>query len=169
MPVGKKDNGTTISEYEISTWEKIINSVNSTGYVQVINNNGDLKYTMSMCSIESTAKLKGRETFTYFINSWLVQVEMSSIRVNYICITWYMFHLYVPLHSVTEMLHLNDGADGYQYLNRSGCSTLIAVDDKEQFDITIVSHLSECWWSLYMFLCCVSIYHCCYWDCWCLL
>ena len=55
-----------------------------------------------------------------------------------------MFHLYVPLHSVTELLHLNDGADGYQYLNRSGCSTLIAVDDKEQFDITIVSHLSEC-------------------------
>ena len=42
------------------------------------------------------------------------------------------------------MLHLNCGADGYQYLNRSGCSTLIAVDDKEQFDITIVSHLSVC-------------------------
>ena len=38
-----------------------------------------------------------------------------------------------------EMLHLNRDASNYAYLNKSGCSKLVAVDDKEQFNVTIVS------------------------------
>ena len=36
------------------------------------------------------------------------------------------------------MLHLERDATNYAYLNKSGCSKLAAVDDKEQFNVTIV-------------------------------
>ena len=37
------------------------------------------------------------------------------------------------------MLHLERDASLYTYLSRSGCSTLDAVDDKDQFNVTVVS------------------------------
>ena len=40
------------------------------------------------------------------------------------------------------MLHLNRDAKSYVYLNKTGCSTLAAVDDREQFNTTVVSSLN---------------------------
>ena len=79
--------------------------------------------------------MKEKEIFMCFINSWSVQVEMCSVRLDII-----QKHPYdhVSLHCA-EMLHLERDATNYAYLNKSGCSTLAAVDDKEQFNITIVS------------------------------
>ena len=37
------------------------------------------------------------------------------------------------------MLHLERDATSYAYLNKSGCSKLAAVDDKQQFNVTIVN------------------------------
>jgi myosin heavy subunit len=37
------------------------------------------------------------------------------------------------------MLHLDRDATSYAYLNKSGCSKLAAIDDKQQFNVTIVS------------------------------
>ena len=53
----------------------------------------------------------------------------KTVLCLYDCI---FFHL-------AEMLHLDRDATSYAYLNKSGCSTLAAVDDKEQFNVTIVS------------------------------
>ena len=78
--------------------------------------------------------MKGKEISTCFINSWPVQVEMCSVRLTTI-----PRHLYDHiLFHLAEMLHLDRDATNYAYLNKSGCSTLAAVDDKEQFNVTIV-------------------------------
>ena len=74
----------------------------------------------------------------YFINSWLVQVQMSFVRLKTIQKQFYLLMI-VSLFHLTEMLHLDREATSYAYLNKSGCSTLAAVDDKEQFNVTIVS------------------------------
>ena len=90
-------------------------------------------------SQELWVKEKGRETSTYFIKSWLVQVQTCSVRLKIIQNSLLSPHDLCLSFHLAEMLHLDRDATSYAYLNKSGCSTLAAVDDKQQFNVTIVS------------------------------
>ena len=81
-------------------------------------------------------KVKERETFIYSINLWLVQLLMFYVSalasLTQGSILEYKF-------ISAEMLHLKRDAGSYSYLSQSGCSSLVAVSDKEEFNTTVVS------------------------------